>query len=93
MKGKVNPVNEYLLVEVLKNENEGGEILLPEVHKKEEWGIGLVVAIDDIIEVVKVGDRVVFDKDLLINVKIEGEEIRFLKFSDVLGVIQKDELN
>lgn len=89
MKGKeiLSPVNDYLVVEVLKNENEGGGILLPDVHKKEEWGVGLVVAVDESVEIVKIGDKVVFDKDLLINVKIEGEETKFLKFSDVLGYI------
>lgn len=91
----IKPFNEYLVVEVLKNEKEGGEgeLLLPDVHKKEEWGVGLVVAVDEVLDIVKVGDKVVFDKDLLINVKIEGEEVKFLKFSDILGVIQKDELN
>jgi len=89
----IEPLNEYIVVEVLKNENEGGEVLLPESHKKEEFGVGRVLAVsyndDELVKVIE-GDKVVFDKYLLISVKIEGEEIKFLKFSDVLGIIKED---
>lgn len=88
----IKPLNEYLVIEILKNEKEGGEnnVILPETHQKEEFGVGKVIAIDKQIGEfadIEVGDKVVFDKDLVINVKIEIDELKFLKFSDVLGVI------
>ena len=42
----IQPLNDYLVVEVLKNENEGGGVLLPDTHKKEEYGIGVVLAVN-----------------------------------------------
>ena|SRR3990167_2764602 len=89
----IEPLNEYLVVEVIKNENEGGAggVLLPDSHKKEEYGVGRVLAVDSGCSI-DIGDKVVFDKYLLISVKIEGEELKFLKFTDVLGII-KEELN
>lgn len=88
----INPINEYLVIEVLKNENEGGGVILPDAHRKEEFGVGKVLAVDEILENIKAGDKVVFDKYLLINVKIEGEELKFLKFSDVLGIIKNEDV-
>ena len=88
----IEPLNEYLVIEVLKNENEGGEVLLPESHRKEEFGVGRVLAVPqlDVDILISIGNKVIFDKYLLITVKIEGEELKFLKFSDVLGIIKED---
>jgi len=84
------PKNEYLLIKVLKNENEGKGILLPDTHQKEEFGVGEVMALAETIEDIKVGDKVVFDKLMLVNAKIEEEEIKFLKYSDILGVVKNE---
>jgi len=93
----IEPLNEYLVVEVIKNENEGGAggVLLPDSHKKEEFGLGKVLALPEDLDVninIDIGAKIVFDKYLLISVKIEGEELKFLKFTDVLGII-KEEIN
>lgn len=89
----IEPLNNYLIVEVIKNEKEGGEVLLPDAHKKEEFGMGLVLAVEaDNLNISK-GDKVLFDKYLLINVKIEKDtEVKFIKFDDILGVIKPEEL-
>ena len=84
------PKNEYLLIKVLKNENEGKGILLPDTLQKEEFGVGEVMALAETIEDIKVGDKVVFDKLMLVNAKIEEEEIKFLKYSDILGVVKNE---
>ena len=89
----IQPLNDYLVVEVLKNENEGGGVLLPDTHKKEEYGIGVVLAVnheeENPIQVIE-GDKVVFDKYLLISVKIKGKDVKFLKSTDILGIIKED---
>ena len=88
---KILPLNDYLIVQPLKEENEGSQVILPDQHRKEEFGVGEVLAVDSVIEdIVQVGDKVLFDKYLLINVKIKEDEVKFLKFSDVLGVIKKN---
>ena len=80
----ISPLNDNVIVKVLQNESEGGGVLLPDTHEKETFGMGEVVAVEKGLPV-KVGDRVVFDKVLLTNVKVEGEELQFIKFSDILG--------
>lgn len=84
----ITPLNENVLVRVLENQDEGKGILLPETHRKEKYGVGEVLAIEEDYPV-KPGDKVLFDTLLLINVKmdVDGEtkELQFIKFSDILG--------
>lgn len=80
----INTLNENVLVKVLKNENEGLGVLLPDTHEKEKYGMGEVLSIEEHLPV-KAGDRVLFDTLLLTAVKKDGEELQFIKFSDILG--------
>ena len=93
----IEPLNDYVVVEVIKNENEGGGVILPEAHKKEEFGMGLVLAADPDNLAVNKGDRVLFDKYLLITVKVEGEdgveEVKFIKFDDILGIVKPEDID
>lgn len=81
----IKPVNEFVQVDLLKEENEGG-IVLPDTHQKSKFGAGEVLAIEDNFSI-KVGDTVLFDILLLTNVKILGEDLKFIKFSDIIGYI------
>ena len=78
-------MNENVLVRIIKAENEGQSVLLPDTHKKEEFGMGEVLGRAEGFPV-EVGDVVIFDTILLTRVKIEGEELMFIKFSDILAV-------
>ena len=79
----INCLNENLIVKVLEEEQEGG-ILVPDSHQKGKFGAGEVLAIEENGDV-NVGDTVYFDTVLLTCVKIKGEELKFIKFSDILG--------
>lgn len=93
----IEPLNDYVVVEVIKNENEGGGVYLPEAHKKEEFGMGLVLAADPDNLAVNKGDHVLFDKYLLITVKVEGEngteEVKFIKFDDIMGIVKPEDID
>lgn len=80
----ISPLNENILVKVLKNEDEGQGIILPDTHRKEEFGMGEVIAVEEGLTI-KTGDKVLFDTLLLTKVKIKDEDIYFIKFSDILG--------
>lgn len=79
----IKPVNENVLIKVLKEEQVGA-VLMPDTHVKGEYGIGTVLAAEESCPV-KVGDNVFFDKVLLTTVKIREEEYTFIKFSDILA--------
>lgn len=79
----INPLNEHVLVEVLVEEKAGG-VLLPETHQSKKLGAGKVLASEEGCPVEK-NDVVYFDKDLLTTVEINDQELKFIKFSDILG--------
>ena len=85
---KINCLNENVVVKVLEEEQEGG-ILVPDTHQKSKFGAGEVLAVQEDSSV-QVGDTVFFDTILLTCVKIKGEELKFIKFSDILGYERKD---
>ena len=92
---KIQPLNEHVQVRVLENQNEGKGVYLPETHRKEKYGVGEVLAVEEGFPV-KPGDKVLFDTLLLINVKMDvdgkTEELQFIKFSDILGYEEGNEL-
>ena len=79
----IKTLNENVVVEVLEEEQQGG-ILVPDTHKSTKYGAGRVVAIEEDMPI-KEGDTVYFDTVLLTCVKIQDRELRFIKFSDILG--------
>ena len=81
---KINPLNENVVVKVLEEEAEVGGMILPDTHQKAKFGAGVVLAVEGDYAV-KVGDTVFFDTILLTSVKIKGEDLKFIKFSDILG--------
>lgn len=82
---EIKPINEFVQIELLKEENEGG-MLLPDTHVKSKFSAGVVLAVEDEPpRPFKVGDTVFFDTVLLTNVKIKGEDLKFIKFSDIIG--------
>ena len=72
------------MVKVLEEEAEAGGMILPDTHQKAKFGAGTVLAVQDDYPI-KVGDTVFFDTILLTSVKIKGEDLKFIKFSDILG--------
>ena len=72
------------MVAVIEDKEEGGQVLLPDAHENTKFGAGTVLASEEDCPV-QPGDTVLFDTVLLTNVKIKGEELKFIKFSDILA--------
>ncbi|MDR3334757.1 MAG: co-chaperone GroES [Treponema sp.] len=86
----VKPLADRVMVKLEKNEAKtAGGIIIPDTAQ-EKTQTGLVVAIGDDQEVikVKVGQKVMYDKYAGTQVKIDGVEHLILKMSDIIAVIE-----
>ena len=87
---KVTPINDRVLVKLEKGESKSaGGIIIPDTAQ-EKTQIGVVVAVGDDKEAIKVkaGQKVMHDKYAGTQVKIGGEEHLILKMADILAVIE-----
>ena len=86
---KVTPLTDRVLVKLEKSETKSaGGIIIPDTAQ-EKTQIGLVVAVGDDKEAIKVkaGQKVMYDKYAGTQVKIGGEDHLILKMSDILATI------
>ena len=87
---KVKPLADRVMVKLEKNEAKtAGGIIIPDTAQ-EKTLTGVVVAIGDDKEVIKVsvGQKVMYDKYAGTQVKIDGEEHLILKMSDIIAVVE-----
>jgi len=86
---KVKPIGDRLLVKPNQGETKTkGGILIPQTAQ-EKTTEGIVVAVGDDKDVIKVKekDHVIYDKYAGTEIKIEGEDHLIIKMDDVLAVI------
>ena len=87
---KVRPLADRVMVKLEKNEAKtSGGIIIPDTAQ-EKTQQGLIVAVGDDKEVIKVapGQRVMYDKYAGTQVKIDGEEHLILKMQDIIAVVE-----
>lgn len=81
---KAKPLNGNVLIKLIeKDTTNGGLIIVTEDDKKTEMGI--VKATDS--ELVKVKDTVLFKMYSLTPVKVDLEELHFIKGDDLLAIL------
>ena len=87
---KVKPLADRVMVKLEKNgAKTAGGIIIPDTAQ-EKTLTGVVVAVGDDKEVIKVsvGQKVMYDKYAGTQVKIDGEEHLILKMSDIIAVVE-----
>ncbi len=87
---KIKPLGDRVLLKVAEGEEKtSGGIYIPQTAQ-EKTQEGVVVAIGDDKEaiMVKVKDRVMYDKYAGTTVKVNGEEQLIVKAGDILAVIE-----
>ncbi|MCL2557461.1 MAG: co-chaperone GroES [Treponema sp.] len=87
---KVVPLADRVMVKLEKTEAKtAGGIIIPDTAQ-EKTQQGVVVAVGDDKEVIKVkaGQRVMYDKYAGAQVKIDGEEHLILKMADIIAVVE-----
>ena len=97
-KNSIRPLDDRVVVRQLEAEVvTAGGIVLPDTAKeKPQKGEILAIGPGRLLDngdrggmSVKVGDRVFFGKYSGTEVKVEGEELKIMRESDILGVIEK----
>ncbi|MCL2270658.1 MAG: co-chaperone GroES [Treponema sp.] len=87
---KVKPLADRVMVKLEKNEAKtAGGIIIPDTAQ-EKTQQGVVVAVGDDAEVIKVkaGQKVMYDKYAGTQIKINGEEHLVLKMADLIAVVE-----
>ncbi len=87
---KVKPLADRVMVKLEKTEAKtAGGIIIPDTAQ-EKTQTGVVVAIGDDKEVIKVsvGQKVMYDKYAGTQVKVDGVENLILKMADIIAVIE-----
>ena len=87
---KVKPIGDRVLVKLEDvEEKTAGGIYIPQTAQ-EKTQIGIVVAVGDDKEAikVKVGQKIMYDKYAGTTIIIEGEEQLLIRMSDILAIIE-----
>jgi chaperonin GroES len=87
---KVLPLDDRVLVEPIEEEERVGAIIIPETAKEKPI-MGTVVAVgtdEDVQELIKVGDKVIFGKYAGEEVKVGGKKQLLISRSDLLAKVQ-----
>ena len=86
---KVQPLDDRVLVQPMEKEEKVGSIIIPDTAK-EKPSIGKVIAVgtdEEIKELIKVGDEVLFGKYAGEEIKIEGVKHLLIARADILAKI------
>jgi len=89
---KIQPIDDRLLIQPVEEEEQRvGNIIIPDTAK-EKPRMGKVVAVgtdEDIKEIFKEGDRILFAKYAGDEIKIQGTEYLIVQRSDVLAIVKE----
>ncbi len=87
---KVQPLDDRVLVLPMDNEEKVGSIIIPDTAK-EKPVVGVVKAVgtdDDLKEMIKIGDKVVYGKYAGEELKVDGEKHLLISRSDLLAIVE-----
>ena len=87
---KILPLDDRVLVEPIDEEEKVGSIIIPETAK-EKPVMGIVIAVgtdEEVKELIKVGDKVIFGKYAGEEIKVEGKKQLLISRSDLLAKVQ-----
>jgi len=87
---KVLPLDDRVLVEPVEEEEKHGSIIIPDTAKEKPI-IGKVLEVgtdEELKELIKVGDKVIFGKYAGEEIKIEGKKHLIISRSDILAKVK-----
>jgi chaperonin GroES len=88
---KVIPVGDRILVKPKEKETKTkGGLFIPDTAQDEKITEGIVVAVGDDKDAIKVkkNDHIIYDKYAGTTIKVEGDEMLIMKNDDVLAVVE-----
>ena len=88
---KIKPLDDRVLVEVMEEESKTSSgIIIPDTAK-EKPTMGTVVAVgtdEDLKEIIKEGDKVLFGKYGGEDITVDGKEYKLIQRSDILAITE-----
>lgn len=87
---KINPLDDRILVEHVEEESKVGSIIIPDTAK-EKPRMAKVIAVgtdEELKELIKVGDTVLFSKYSGDEIKVDGHEYLIIQRSDILATVK-----
>ncbi|MBN2424135.1 MAG: co-chaperone GroES [Calditrichaceae bacterium] len=87
---KINPLDDRVLVEQVEEESKVGSIIIPDTAK-EKPRMAKVIAVgtdEELKELIKVGDTVLFSKYSGDEIKVDGHEYLIIQRSDILATVK-----
>lgn len=87
---KIKPLGDRVLLKIAESEKKtAGGIFIPETaQEKTQEGIVLAVGDDKEVIKVKVKDHVIYDKYAGTTINVEGKDQLVVKMSDILAIIE-----
>ncbi len=86
----IKPLDERVLVEQFEEEEKVGSIIIPE-SAKEKPRMAKVIAVgtdEDLKELIKVGDTIIFSKYSGDELKVKDKEYLIVQRGDILAVVE-----
>lgn len=99
---KVNfrPLSNMVLIDIITTETEQktkGGLIIPQTAEQPKFIKAVVIAVSDVemdgkrlVNYVKVGDEVMFNKHMATVITLEGKEYVVIRESDIYGIIDKE---
>ncbi|MEA2103272.1 MAG: co-chaperone GroES [Candidatus Cloacimonadota bacterium] len=89
---KIKPIDDRVLIKSieLKDEKKVGNIIIPDTAK-EKPQIGEIIAVgndEDLQDLVKEGDKIIYAKYGGTEIELEGEKFLIVQRSDLLGIVE-----
>ena len=87
---KITPLGDRVLVKIAESEEKTkGGLYIPQTAQ-EKTQTGVVSAIGDDKDVIKVkkGDKIMYDKYAGTSIKIDGDEYLILKANDIIAIVE-----
>lgn len=84
------PLDDRVIIERIEEETKQSSIIIPDTAK-EKPRLGKVIAVgtdEDLQEIIKVGDRILYGKYVGDEVEFEGKELLIVQRADILAIVK-----
>jgi chaperonin GroES len=86
---KLQPIDDRVLVEPIEQEEKVGSIIIPDTAK-EKPVMGKIIAVGtdkELKELVKVGDKIIFEKFAGEEIKLDGKTHKIVRRENILAIV------
>ncbi len=87
---KITPLGDRVLVKISESEEKtkGGLYIPQTAQEKTQTGVVSAIGDDKDVIKVKIGQKIMYDKYAGTSIKIDGEEFLILKANDIIAIVE-----